>query len=145
VAQRSDGVVLVVPGEPGDLAALDGAANPAFYDAEGQEIGTVDVSGVAEDPQQCALFTIANLSPVRGATYLIAWYMTHHANAETFVVRRVNSGRLQQLLHRLGMRLVDRGGDMAGSTKDVCRAAARRCRDHDWQLLGADAAGGPAA
>lgn len=136
VAQRADGVVLVVPGEPGDLAALDGAANPVFYDGEGQELGTVEVAGVEENPHDCALFAIANLSPVRGATYLIAWYVTRHTSAKTFVVRQVNSERLQRLLRRLGMGLVDGGRDMAGSTRDVCRTAAQRCRDRNWRLLG---------
>ena len=137
VARRQDGVILVVPGEPGDLAALDRDGNPEFYDREGAHLGTIDISGINEDPTTCALFAISNLSRVRGAVYLIAWYLTRHTAAKTFVVRRVNSQRLQRLLERLGMRLAAGGRDMVGSSAAVHDLARKKCHRHRWQLMGA--------
>lgn len=137
VAVRDDGVHLVVPGHPGDLEALDGPANPEFFDRDGTPLGPIEITGVADTPRTCSLFAISNLSKVRGAAYLALWYLTHHTSAPAVEVQSVNPNTLGRLLLRLGMQPVPATNNMAGDTEAICRAARRKCQSHQWVLRGA--------
>ncbi len=142
VAVRQDGVHLVVPGQIGDVGALDGNENPEFFDREGSTLGQIEILGVADTPMTCSLFAISNLSKVRGAAYLAVWYLTSHTMATSFEVQSVNLHTLGRLLKRLGMAWVPGTNNMAGETKDVSDAARRKCQRHHWRLR-EDPATGP--
>lgn len=139
IAVRDDGICLVVPGEVGDLGALDGPANPEFYDRDGTSLGQIEITGVADTPRTCSLFAISNLSKVRGAAYLALWYLTHHTSAPDVEVQSVNPNTLGRLLVRLGMQEVPATNNMAGDTEAINRAARRKCQSHQWTLRGAHA------
>jgi len=134
VAVRTDGVYFAVPGGPGNLRALDGKDNPEFYDKNGHLLGAVEVSGVNDAPQTCSLFAISNLSRVRGAAYLVVWYLTRYTAAPAFEVHSVNPQTLGRLLKRVGMTWAALRKDMVGSTEEVCRAARQKCQKHHWRL-----------
>jgi hypothetical protein len=134
VALRQDGVALVVPGEPGNLTALDGRGNPEFFDHDGSPLGHIEMQGVSDTPLSCSLFAISNLSKVRGAAYLAVWYLTRHTMAPSFEVQSVNPKTLGRLLKRLGMEWVPGTNNMAGPTTEVCQAARRKCQNHHWRL-----------
>jgi len=138
IAVREDGVCLVVPGPVGDLEALDGPANPEFYDRDGTPLGSIEITGIADTPRTCSLFAISNLSKVRGAAYLALWYLTHHTSAPALEVQSVNPTTLGRLLLRLGMTPVPATNNMTGDTDAVCRAARRKCQSHQWVLRGAE-------
>jgi hypothetical protein len=136
VGVRRDGTFLVVPGEPGDLRALDGTANPEFFDHTGRSLGIIEVSGVTDSPQTCALFAISNLSKVRGAAYLMVWYLTRYTTAPSLEIGSVNPDTLGRLLRRLGMAGVARCNDMVGGTDAVHAEARNKCWKHGWHLRG---------
>ena len=139
VAVRHDGVRLAVPGQLGDLCALDGE-NPEFFDRRGMSLGQLEIQGVADTPSTCSLSAISNLSKVRGGAYLAVWYLTRHTMAQSFEVQSVNPDTLGRLLKRLGMKLIPATSNMAGPTTEVCEAARRKCQRHHWRLR--DAAAG---
>ncbi|MGH2719080.1 MAG: hypothetical protein ACRDJU_10920 [Actinomycetota bacterium] len=139
IAVRDDGICLVVPGAVGDLEALDGPANPEFYDRDGTPLGPIEITGVSDTPRTCSLFAISNLSKVRGAAYLALWYLTHHTSAPALEVQSVNPNTLGRLLLRLGMKGVPATNNMAGDTEAIRRAALRKCQSHHWVLRGAEA------
>lgn len=134
VALRRDGTTLTVPGEIGDLGALD-AQNPEFQDRTGAPLGPIEVQGIVDLPQTCSLFAISNLSSVRGGAYLAVWYLTGCTAAATLEVQSVNPSTLGRLLKRLGMAWVPGTNNMAGSTREVFEAARGKCRAHHWHLL----------
>jgi hypothetical protein len=138
IAVRQDGVRMVVPGTPGDLSALD-SENPEFFDHNGKALGHIEIQGVVDTPMTCSLFAISNLSKVRGGAYLAVWYLTRHATATEFEVQSVNPNTLGHLLKRLGMKWTPGTKNMAGTTREVCAAARRKCQSHHWRLREAPA------
>jgi|GEM_PF-4426586 len=108
------------------------------FNFEGTKLGEIYLSGTMEEDDYVSYLMIINeVEQLKGASYIVTWYLCKHTPKEYFEVHSVNNDDLWRRLEACGLKMV-RIDDLRGKSSTAYEEALKVLESYNWLLKDED-------